>query len=306
MPASPAAKVDAPAVTSVARLPVVIYGTALLNSFYNTSLNNNQDVPLFAGKQGSDATGGDKNFGMTVRQSRVGLRYTGPRVGGALLGGTVEVDMFSGNATLPNSVGFDVPRLRLAIGRADWKNISVIGGQDWSVFAPLNPTSFAGFAIPDLAASGNLWIRTPQLRAEVQHSFSDKQKLLFQIAATDPNVRDYSSMFSTVRTAGVGERGRLPGFDSRLSYADGGLGLGLSSHYGRGKNAGLVGTRTLQTAVDSYAGRALGVFSSGLGESVGAVGTAGQHGVASRGGWLQVQMNWTKLWQTNLVYGSIR
>jgi len=147
-----ALKTEAPPVTSATRLPVVIYGTALLNSFYNTSLNNNQDVPLFAGKQGSDPTGGDKNFGMTVRQSRMGLRYTGPRVGGALLGGTVELDMFSGNATLPNSVGFDVPRLRLAYGRADWKDFSLVAGQDWSVFAPLNPTSFAGYAIPDLAA----------------------------------------------------------------------------------------------------------------------------------------------------------
>ena len=320
----PASTTPAAPVTAATRLPVFIYGTALLNSFYNTSLNNNQDVPLFAGKQGTDATGGDKNYGMTVRQSRLGLRYSGPRVGEAQLSGTVEFDMFSGNATLPNSVGFDVPRLRLAYGRLDWRNMSVLAGQDWSIFAPLNPTSLSGYAIPDLAASGNLWIRTPQIRAEFRDALSDTKKLNFQIAATDPNVGDYTSTFSTARVAGVGERGRLPGADSRLSYSDGGLAVGLSGHYSRGKNAGAIGAATVQTAVDSwgvagdyvlpagkyltfsgeaYEGRALGIFSSGLGESVGAVGTAGQHGVESRGGWAQAQVNWNKLWQTNLVYG---
>jgi len=137
-------------------------------------------------------------------------------------------------------------------------------------------------------------------------------------------VGDYSNTFSTVRVAGIGERGRSPGFDSRLSFGNGGFAFGLSSHYSRGKNAGLVGGTAIQTGVDSwgvagdyvvpvsrkvilsgeaYSGRALGIFSSGLGESVGGIGTLGQHGVFSRGGWLQAQMNWTKVWQSNLVYG---
>ena len=315
----PAPRVEAPAVTAASHVPVVIYGTALLNSFFNTSINNNQDVPLFAGKQGTDATGGDKNFGMTVRQTRLGLRYNGPQLGAARLSGQVEIDMFSGNATLPNSVGFDVPRLRLAFGRVDWKTFSIVAGQDYSVFAPLNPTSFAGFAIPDMAASGNLWIRTPQIRAEWR-----KQKLQFQIAATDPNVGDYPGTFSTVRVAGIGERGRAPGLDSRVSYSSGALALGLSGHYSHGKNAGAVSNVNYQTGVDSwgvagdyvvpisgvfnlsgeaYDGRALGIFSSALGESVTAVRTAGQHGVESRGGWMQLQANWTKRWQNNVAYG---
>ncbi len=319
VPPPPAPRIEAPAVTAASHVPVVIYGAALFNSFFNTSLNNNQDVPLFAGKQGTDPTGGDKNFGMTVRQTRLGMRYNGPQIASARISGQVELDMFSGNATLPNSVGFDVPRLRLAFGRADWKTFSLVAGQDWSVFAPLNPTSFAGFAIPDMAASGNLWIRSPQIRAEWH-----KQKLLFQIAATDPNVGDYPSTFSTVRVAGIGERGRFPGFDSRLSYSSGALALGLSGHYSHGKNAGTIGTANFQTGVDSwgvagdyivpitsvfnltgeaYQGRALGIFSSALGESVTAVRTAGQHGVESRGGWIQLQANWTKRWQNNVAYG---
>jgi len=49
----PAAE-SAPPVTSQSRFPVTVYGTLLMNAFFNTSLINIQDVPLFAGKQGSD------------------------------------------------------------------------------------------------------------------------------------------------------------------------------------------------------------------------------------------------------------
>ncbi|HCC56924.1 MAG TPA: hypothetical protein DEQ47_06600, partial [Solibacterales bacterium] len=85
----PAPRIEAPAVTAASHVPVVIYGTALFNSFFNTSLNNNQDVPLFAGKQGTDPTGGDKNFGMTVRQTRLGMRYNGPQIASARISGQV-------------------------------------------------------------------------------------------------------------------------------------------------------------------------------------------------------------------------
>jgi len=48
-------------VTTHAGVSVSLYGTLLLNAFYNTAATNIQDLPLFAAKQGSDPTGGDKN-----------------------------------------------------------------------------------------------------------------------------------------------------------------------------------------------------------------------------------------------------
>jgi len=261
---------------------------------------------------------------MTVRQSRLGMRYSGLQLGGAKISGQVEFDFFGGQSTLSNGVGFDLFRLRLALGRVDWKNFSLVAGQDWSVFAPLNPTSLAGHAIPDFSASGNPWIRSPQIRAEFRYARSDTTRAQFHIAATDPNVGDNPATFATVRTAGIGERGRLPAVDSRLAISDGGMTLVLSGHYSRGKNAGLVSTQNIQAGVDSwgvaadytiplgkhfnltgeaYEGRALGIFSSASGESVLAVGTAGQHGVESRGGWAQLQANWNAKWQTNFAWG---
>lgn len=318
----------APAVTSQAKFPVSIYGTLLLNSSYNTGPTNIEDVPLFAGKQGQDPFGNRKNFGMTARGSRLGLRYQGPPIGGARLSGHFELDLFGGKAALFNGISMDLLRVRLAYGRLDWKNFSLLAGQDWSVFAPLNPTSLAGFPIPDLAASGNPWIRTPQLRAEFRHNLKDGTRLQWQAAATDPNVGDYPLEFRTQRAPLIGERGRMPGLDTRLGLVTriGGreAALGLSSHYGRGTNVAVIAGRSVDRGVDSwglaldyslplhsrvalsgeiFGGRALGIFSASLGQAVLPVGTPGEHGVETRGGWIQAQFNLAAKWQLNLAYG---
>ncbi len=308
----------------LAKIPIHVYGTILLNSFSNASLTNNQDIASFAGKQGSDVTGGDKNFGMTSRQSRFGIKYTGPQVDGGRLSGTVEFDFNAGSATVANGADYFIPRMRLAFGRLDWQNFSLEAGQDWAIFAPLNPTSLSSYAVAPLNASGNLWVREPQLRAEFQRSFSDTSKIVYQIAATDPNEGDNPSTFNSTRVPGIGERGRIPAFESRVAYTDSAMTFGLSGHYGRGKNAGPIGTRNVQTGVDSwgvagdwsvpvgkmliftgkaYEGRALGAYAGSLGQSVLPVGTVGEHGVETRGGWTQAQVNFTRQWQTNLVYG---
>ena len=322
-------KAEAPPVVAQGKEPVTIYGSLLLNAFMNTAGANIHDIPLFANKQGSDPSGGDKNFGMTARQSRFGLLYHGPQIGNAAISGQVEVDFFGGSAALPNGLNMDLLRLRLAYGRLDWRNISLEAGQDWSVFAPLNPTTLAEYAVPGLSTSGNLWIRTPQLRAEYRQSLGDATHLVWQIAATDPNMGDYpTATLQTVRTPEIGERGRMPGADARLAWTtryDGrDFSVGLSSHYGHGKNFGLVANQNVQTSVDlwgvaldyslpinrifaltgeAFEGRALGIFSGASGEAIQPPGTSGQHGVETRGGWMQAQLNFSRKWQANLAYG---
>lgn len=328
-PAAPKPEAPAPPVTSQSRSPVTVYGTLLVNAFYDTSLTNIQDIPLFAGKQGSDALGNDKSFGMTARQTRLGMRYTGPRVMGARISGQAEVDFLGGKAAFGNGINMDLVRLRLAFGRLDWRNFSLEAGQDWSVFAPLNPTTLAEFAIPGFSASGNPWIRMPQIRAEFHNDLSDTTRVQLQVAAIDPDIGDYNTtVFSSGRTPGIGERGRYPGVDSRLALTtktnNREFAFGVSSHYSRGKNSGAVGSNTFQIGVDSwgtaidyslpvsklftfsgewFAGRALGIFSVASGESVLPVGVPGSRGVFSRGGWSQAQFNFTPKWQANLAYG---
>lgn len=320
---------SAPLISSQSKFPVTIYGNILLNAFFDTSLNNMQDEPLFAGKQGSDPFPNDKTFGMTARQSRFGLRYQGPEIAGARLSGQVEVDFFGGKAALPNGINMDLLRLRLALGRLDWRNFSLVVGQDWSVFAPLNPTSLSEYAIAPMTASGNPWIRSPQVRAEFRHDISDSSRLQWQIASSDPNAGDYqTAQFLTARSPAIGERGRMPALDSRLLLTDKIDGrdyaVGFSGHYGRGKDIGTIASVNAVRPVDSwgaaldwslpffkyfaltgeaYEGRALGIFSVAVGESVGTVGSRGEHGVLSRGGWTQAQVNFNPRWQANLAYG---
>ncbi len=310
------------------RIPVSLYGTLLFNAGYNTAGANIEDVPLFLTKQNSDPTGGDKNFYSTVRQTRIGLALNGIDTAGGKLTGDFEFDMFGGQTALANGIGMNLFRMRLAYGRLDWKNLAIEVGQDWTVFAPLNPISYSSYAIPSLSASGNLWARAPQIRVEVKHA-SGANNLLWQSSVSDPNMADYNpAVFSTSRTPGAGERGRVPAFDSRLAYTrnheDRKYTIGLSGHYGHGKNAGTIGATNVQTPFDSwgvaldyslpvttkfslvgeaYDGHALGTYSGALGESIGAVGTVGARGVDTRGGWMQAQTSFSKQWQLNLGYG---
>jgi hypothetical protein len=321
----PRAQEAPPPVSSAARFPVQIYGTVLWNSFYNTAGVNIEDIPLLATKRGTDPY---ENFGMTLRQSRFGLRYQGPTVAGAKLSGTVELDFFGGKDALSNAISMDIIRLRLAYGRLDWKNASLEVGQDWTVFSPLNPTSLATFGIPALSTSGNPWMRTPQFRFEWHGDASNPTRWLWQVAALDPDVGDYPAAFLTVRNPGIGERGRGPAVETRLALlskiGDRDASVGLSSHYNRGKNVATLGGQILQRAVDAwgvnldytlplhrkfaltgeaFVGRALGIFSVSSGQAVLPPGTPGEHGVLGRGGWVQAQFNLHPKWQVNMAYG---
>ena len=266
---------------------------------------------------------------MTARQTRLGLRLQKADVLDAKLSGDFEFDLFGGKTPLSNGMNMDIFRLRLAYGRLDWKHIAFEAGQDWVIFAPLNPTSYALYAIPEFSASGNPWARAPQIRGEFSTGPSDGNRLLWQVAALDPNIGDYpTTTFSTSRQPGIGERGRMPALESRLAWTskiDGqDLTIGLSGHYGRGKNYSLENGLNLYAPVDAwgvaldytipfshffnlsgeaFVGRALGIFSETAGEDVGAVGTPGEHGVESRGGWTQAQFNFKRKWQVNLGYG---
>lgn len=224
-------------------------------------------------------------------------------------------------------------RMRLAFGRIDWNHVSLEAGQDWTVFAPLNPTSLTEYGIPEFTSSGNAWSRAPQIRLEMKTKNSGGSNMLWQLAATDPNLGDLPTTSIIVqRQPLIGERGRMPAIESRLaltrSHNDRDFTVGFSARYNRGKNATTTTTGPTSTTafapVDSwgvaidyslpfssrfnltgelYDGRALGNYGVALAEAIGAVGTPGAHGVLSRGGWAQLQANFTKQWQMNLAYG---
>jgi len=298
------------AVTTVSKLPIKIYGSILFNANYLSDGAHTIDIPLFAQKRSTSSDQNHQNFNATLRQSRFGLRYDGRVFDDAKLTGVFEFDLLGGKPAFPNGINFDIFRLRLAYGGIDWANNSLEGGQDWAVFAPLNPTSLASYAIPGFATSGNLWSRMPQIRYE--HREGEKSKLIFTAALLDPNAGDNSGN-PAFRVIGLGERGSLPAFETRLGFTTPSHGkessAGVSGHYSR--LLGVIGDpdgASLRSPINSYGvnadanvwlssgfritgevfhGRALGILSGNIAQS--AVVIAGRaRGINSSGAWFEL------------------
>lgn len=222
------------------------YGTIYFNAFSNNGGTNNADDPLFATLTGQGGTSA------SVRQTRLGLRFEGAKVGKANLSGVIEADFFGGFPTVPIGENFGVVRIRLANARLDWEKTSVTIGQDWMPFAPVSPNSLAAAAIPQLAAAGNNWARLPQIR--VDRKLTNKITLTGAILA--PQTGDYSTTSTFFLQPNSGAISKTPFFQSRLSFADKNwLGakkvgaIGVSAHYGRSRV--LTGAQNIRNDIDS-------------------------------------------------------
>src|SRR5262245_24499990 len=299
------------AVTSASRFPVKIYGNILFNASFLDRGANNNDIPLFPQKRGTPADQNHQNVNLTLRQTRFGLRYDS-KFSDAKLTGVFEFDLLGSNPAFANGVNFDIFRLRLAYGRIDWARDSFEAGQDWAVFSPLNPTTLASYAIPGFSTSGNLWNRIPQIRYE--HREGEKSKFIFTTAILDPDAGD-SVGNPAARVIGLGERGTMPAFETRLGFTTPSHGkessAGVSGHYSRllGVPGNPVGT-TRYSPIDSYGvsgdvnawltsglrvtgeafhGRALGIFSGNIAQSAVVIGGR-TRGINSTGGWVELHV----------------
>lgn len=320
------------------------YGTIYFNAFNNTGTVNNQDVPLFATPSSAGQVISGSNAqpaaGASVRQTRLGLRFEGARVGSARLGGVLEADFFGGFPAVGIGENFGIVRIRLANARLDWEKTSVTIGQDWMPFAPVNPVSIAAAAIPQLAAAGNPWARLPQVR--VDHKFTGKVTLTGAVLA--PQTGDSPSFSGFFLQPNSGASARLPFFQSRLAFADKNwLGakkngsIGISGHYGRSRTAtsfflsGTIPSQEVDSfglaadwnfplharisfAGEAFFGRNLAGFQAGVFQGLNtefayrsgvAAASAGARGIGTRGGWTQLGFTPDAFKDRLTVYGSI-
>jgi hypothetical protein len=287
------------------------YGTIYFNAFNNSSAVNNADVPLFA------APTGQGGASASVRQTRLGLRFDGAKLGNANLGGVIEADFFGGIPAVGIGENFGVVRIRLANAKLNWENTSLTVGQDWMPFAPVNPTSLAAAAIPQMAAAGNIWARIPQIR--VDHKMSDNITVTGAILA--PQTGDYPTASSFFLQPNSGAAARTPFFQSRISLVDKNwLGtkkagnIGLSAHYGRSRV--LVGTARngidstgvaadwnfplhsrVRFSGEAFFGRNLAGFQAGIFQNYvvdfayrngNSTVAGGVRAIGTRGGWAQI------------------
>ncbi len=305
------------------------YGTIFFNAFSNSHGTNNADVPIFA-----TPTGGG-NISSSVRQTRLGLKLEGAKVGNARLSAVVEADFFGGFPSIGTGENFGIMRVRLANVRLDWEKTSVVVGQDWMVFAPLNPTSIAAAGNPQMGAAGNNWARLPQFR--VEHKLTPN--ILWQGAVLEPQTGDFATNAAFAVQPTSGAASQVPFLQSRIAFSGKDwfgskkVGtIGLAGHYGRSRvftgannvrndieSVGLATdwnlplAKRLSLTGEAFFGRNLGGFQSGIFQSYnndfafrqGVASTAGGvRSIGTRGGWAQLAFTPAVLKDRLGIYGT--
>jgi hypothetical protein len=316
-----------------------LYGVIVAGASFADSQLNISDIPLWAiadgtnlapapvGGQTPPATlraGNVNETILTMRQSRFGFRTSLPKAGNWIPSAQVEIDFFGARPAAGQGAVFNQPRVRLGYitleHASGWK---LVAGQDWIIFAPVNPTSFAHFAIPEAASAGNPWMRLPQIRMEKSTKLSDGSTFLFQagvlraVSGTDSPAPGSLADLPTLS----GERAVHPFYQTRLAFSRPGaakktLTVGLSGHYGR--------QRALPNTIDSWGvafdyvlplhaklglsgeiwtGSNLSAFQAGILQGASLVGTSFRK-INASGGWTQLAIAPTTKWTLNFGYGQ--
>ena len=296
-------------VESASRYRVRLSGIAVFNLFSNLGTVNNVDLPTIAEETPVGQSHG--SLGATFRQSQLGLAVMGPDWAGAHTRGDVQFDFAGGFPNAPNATTFGLARLRTGTVRLDWRNTSVIAGQDAPLFSPLSPTSVATLATPGLAYMGNLWTWVPQLRVEHRVALSNTSNISLSAGLFD-SVTGQPPSSTFYRGPLAGEASRQPGYGSRLAWTHNLLGrpmtLGAGGYYGRQDwNFGRTVNSWAGTADwtiplgalfsvegEFYRGRGLGGFGAAGDRSVVFSGPPGLnttqvHGLDVIGGWSQLK-----------------
>lgn len=172
-----------------AKYPVDLYGFVAAQFFWGTA-----KTQLYGGLNSMAAqsrvtdkatiAGDNAWFGATPQNSRIGLNWTGSKVGEkTYIGGIAEID-FVNVLNTTNYGTSPIPRIRhlsLSLWGDKWL---LLAGQNWDIFSPLNTNSLS--LGNNIWYQGNMGFRRPQLR--FTYKFLEDDKDLFQgtISANHP------------------------------------------------------------------------------------------------------------------------
>jgi len=218
-------------VEASSRFPISLTGMALFNAFYNAKGNGASQYPTSASLASSPANGGG-----TFRQSILGFRFRGPAVAGSgIVSGSLSTDFWAGSDSSLNHL----VRIRTATVQVDWKNTTIMAGQDKPLISPREPESIAQAVVSPLTGAGNPWLWQPQVRLERRFPLGASaglraQGALFQTSESRTAVPD--GYAATVDPARPGYQGRFEfwgnmGGSRRLEIAPG-FHLSTSRVYG--------------------------------------------------------------------------
>ena len=322
-----AAKVDdqyQTKVESASKYKVRLSGMALFNAFNVRGAVDNLDLPETARSRAAGEPSG--STGASVRQSILGIEVFGPQWGGARTSGEIKVDFFGGFPSTPEGVTAGLLRLRTARVNLDWKNTSVVAGQDALFFSPLSPTSLVSTAYPALSGAGNLWTWTPQVYVERRFHVTESSQFSFQWGVLDALTGE-RPLTEYDRAATAGEHSRIPAYATRLAWQsgteNGNVALGAGSYYsrqnwsfGRSVDSWAVTSdwdvplgKWFALSGELYRGRAIAGLGGG---ATGSVVFGGEQALSSTpfiavdsaGGWAQLKFQPTSRLQSNVAFGK--
>lgn len=198
------------------KFPIRITGMALFNTYLNSGGSGGAGYPTVA------APGGTRSGGATLRQTILGLDYTGPRtVWNGKVSGTLRLDLFGGGGQILDQE----VRLRTGTLRIDWKDRSILAGVDKPLISPRDPDSLAQVGVSPLTAAGNLWLWLPQARFEQVVHFGDNAGLRAQVALIQTREgRGAVSSEYQGGSAALNVEPVRPGLEARLEFFGGGPG----------------------------------------------------------------------------------
>jgi hypothetical protein len=310
-------------VESASKYRLRLSGIVLMNLVSNQGVVDSIDLPTLAYARPAGESGG--SFGATLRQSEIGFEAFGPSVAGAKTRADLQLDLAGGFATVPNGTNSGLLRLRTGTVRMDWKNTSVVAGQDALFFSPNSPTSFASLAVPALSYAGNLWSWAPQIRVEHRVVLGDESTLMFQGGILDP-MSGEAPVTGFYRLAGSGESSRQPAYGTRIAWTRSVFGQPLRvgvggffsrQDYGFSRTVnGWAGMTDIELPISHqfslsgklYRGKGLGGLYGGIGRSAlfsGDPGVASTEvrGLNTVGGWAQLKYRPANKLEFNAAFG---
>ena len=310
-------------VESASKYRLRLSGIVLMNLVSNQGVVDSIDLPTLAYARPAGGSGG--SFGATLRQSEIGFEAFGPSVVGAKTRADLQLDLAGGFATVPNGTNSGLLRLRTGTVRMDWKNTSVVAGQDGIFFSPNSPTSFASLAVPALSYAGNLWSWVPQIRVEHRVVLGDESTLTFQGGILDP-LSGEVPLTGFYRQAGSGESSRQPAYGTRIAWTRNVFGqslrVGVGGFYSRQdygfsrKVAGWAGMTDIELPITHhfslsgklYRGKGLGGLYGGIGRSAlfsgdPALASTEVRGLNAVGGWAQLKYRPANKVEFNAAFG---
>jgi hypothetical protein len=119
------------------------------------------------------------------------------------------MDLFVGSAqSLEHLI-----RLRTATVQVDWRNTSIMVGQEKPIISPREPTSLAQVGVSPLTAAGNLWLWQPQFRVEQRLGFGEAGGLRAQFSVYQTNESPPAAAYEVAYAAGS-----RPGLQGRFEF----------------------------------------------------------------------------------------